>query len=267
MRTGAQLLEGSRHFINEILDNAVAAKYENCDIVVVDSDCLEAAKEELKNGASQVAVLMLASPIEPGGAMAEKDIGSQEEDLCRRSDVFGFMWDQAHGTAQTFMYNLVDVKMAHEKNPDYLSMNNNRMILIPNVTVFRSGKSDHYKMLEEPFAVGMLVSPGLDRPDYEEVNGKTRYTRTEDREQLCKLMITQLKAAYEGGYDTVILGAFGCGAFFNPPELIAEFYKNSIENKFQGAFKKIVFAILDDGMRGKHNREGNLKPFQDCFGQ
>ena len=207
---------------------------------------------------------MLSSPTEAGGGMHAENEG-QEEDLCRRSDIFGFMWDQSHFLAKTECYRLVEVERAHQKNPQYSTMTTNRMIHVPQVTVFRAGKKDHYKMLEKPFEVGMLVSPGLDRPEYEKVDRKTRYKREEDVEQLRKLIMTQLKVAYDESYETVILGAFGCGAFWNPPEIIAEFYKNIIETYFKGAFKKIVFAILDDGPAGKHNPEGNFKPFQQSF--
>ncbi len=301
LRSGVQLLEGSRVVANAVLNfptnpnlflastittaasvttttttttmttatqappaNNQFQRYEKSEIVVIEQDCLYSAEMELKNGAKKVAVLMLASPLEPGGAMEEGNNG-QEEELCRRADVFGFMWDQARGFAKSSMYNLVDLKEAHEKNPQYSSMTNNRMIHVPQVTVFRSGKDDNYKMLEAPFEVGMLVSPGLNRPGYEKINGKTRYLRAEDEEQLLKVLSTQLKVAYEEGYDTVILGAFGCGAFSNPPELIAEYYKKIIDTHFKGAFKKIIFAILDNGVPGKHNPEGNLKPFQQCF--
>jgi uncharacterized protein (TIGR02452 family) len=264
LRSGAELFEGSRLVSNTILDHPVEPKYEECEILVLHQDCLEAAQLELNYKAKKVAVLMLASPIEPGGGMEDGNIG-QEEDLCRRSDIFGFMWDQSHFMEADSLYNLVDVQQAHQVNPQYSSMTNNRMIHVPQVTVFRSGTNDDYKMLEPPFEVGMLVSPGLDRPKYEKVDGKTRYTRVEDEEQLRKLIMTQLKVAYDENYDTVILGAFGCGAFYNPPELVAEFYKQIIGTYFKGAFEKIVFAILDDGHPLEHNPEGNLKPFQECF--
>jgi len=55
-------------------------------------------------------------------------------------------------------------------------------------------------MLETPFEVGILVSPGLDRPGYEKIDGKTQYTRVEDEEQLRKLIMTQLKVAYDENY-------------------------------------------------------------------
>lgn len=264
LHSGEQLLKGSRAISNSILECSMKMRHEESKVVVIDQDCLEAAEEEIRNGAKKVAVLMFASPLEPGGAMEEGNNG-QEEDLCRRSDIFGFMWDQSHFNASTSLYNLVDVNRPHQVDPQYCAMTNNRMIHVPQVTVFRSGKNDSYKMLEKPFEVGMLISPALDRPGYEKRDENMHYKREEDEEQLRKLIMTQLKVSYEENYDTVILGAFGCGAFYNPPELVASFYKRIIDEHFKGAFKKIVFAILDDGHREKHNPEGNLKPFQTCF--
>lgn len=264
LRSGEELLKGSRSFDNLIFKDPVIARYDESQIVVIDQDCLEAAEDELKKGAKKVAVLMFASPLEPGGAMLDGNNG-QEEDLCRRSDIFGFMWDQSHFTTSTLFYNLVDLKGAHQVDPEYEKMTNNKMIHVPQVTVFRSGKNKEYKMLEHPFEVGMLVSPALDQPKYEKINEELQYKRKEDEEQLRKLIVTQLKVSYEENYDTVVLGAFGCGAFYNPPELIAKFYKEIIDTHFRGAFKKIIFAILDDRAR-EHNPEGNLRPFQKLFG-
>lgn len=267
LHSGEELLQKSCHYPNSLEKSSKPKIYPNYPAVVVPGDCLEVAEYELQTGAKKVAVLMLASPIEPGGAMEDGNNG-QEEDLCRRSDIFGFMWEQSHFLATRPMYNLVDVKIAHEKNPNYSAMTNNRMLHVPNVTVFRAGRNKDYAMLEKPFEVGMLASPGLDRPEYERTNGVTSYKRKEDEEQLQKLIMTQLRAAHHEGYDTVVLGAFGCGAFYNPPELVAEFYKKIIDENFKGAFRKIVFAILDDrGQVGdEHNPIGNLQPFATCFG-
>lgn len=69
------------------------------------------------------------------------------------------------------------------------------------------------------------------------------------------------------GHDTLILSAFGCGAFRCPPLHMAEIFKRVIESEeFRGQFKNIVFAIIDDhNSRKEHNPEGNIKPFADVF--
>ncbi len=81
---------------------------------------------------------------------------------------------------------------------------------------------------------------------------------------MTRTIYTQLKAAYVSGYDAVVLGAFGCGAFQNPPDAVAEICHQVIETYFKGAFKKIVLAILDGGTH-KHNPKGNIQPFKSYF--
>lgn len=51
-----------------------------------------------------------------------------------------------------------------------------------------------------------------------------------------------LSIAAANGADVLILGAFGCGAFQNPPEIVAEVYHNLVP-EFMGHFREIVFAI------------------------
>ncbi len=48
-------------------------------------------------------------------------------------------------------------------------------------------------------------------------------------------------AAYKGA-DILVLGAFGCGAFKNDPEVVAKAYKVALE-EFPKLFKKIEFAV------------------------
>ena len=63
---------------------------------------------------------------------------------------------------------------------------------------------------------------------------------------------------------TLVLSAFGCGAFANPPAHIAKLFHQVMEEPgFKNAFRLIAFAILDGYRTGlRHNPEGNLLPFQ-----
>lgn len=51
-----------------------------------------------------------------------------------------------------------------------------------------------------------------------------------------------LDVAVSEGNDTVILGAFGCGAFMNKANIVAYAAKNVIK-EYMHAFKNIEFAI------------------------
>jgi uncharacterized protein (TIGR02452 family) len=51
-----------------------------------------------------------------------------------------------------------------------------------------------------------------------------------------------LHIAAANGVDILILGAFGCGAFMNDPNIVAKAYTIALEN-YRDYFEKIEFAI------------------------
>jgi len=51
-----------------------------------------------------------------------------------------------------------------------------------------------------------------------------------------------LEVAVNNGAEAVVLGAFGCGAFKNKPEVVAQAAKNVIKDYLQ-AFKVIEYAV------------------------
>ena len=61
-----------------------------------------------------------------------------------------------------------------------------------------------------------------------------------------------------------MLGAFGCGAFCNPPITMAVFFEEAMnEPAFKDRFRLITFSIIDD-----HNaRVSNLEAFRKVFGE
>ena len=52
-----------------------------------------------------------------------------------------------------------------------------------------------------------------------------------------------LAACAAAGADIVVLGAFGCGAFANPPDQVAQVFANVLR-RFAGVFSAVYFAIL-----------------------
>jgi hypothetical protein len=43
---------------------------------------------------------------------------------------------------------------------------------------------------------------------------------------------------------SLLHSAFGCGAFCNPPDHMAELFREVLEKEYQGCFKHICFAIF-----------------------
>lgn len=65
------------------------------------------------------------------------------------------------------------------------------------------------------------------------------------------------------GHTNLVLGAFGCGAFANPPDLVgAAFVRVLGSEEFRGAFQIIAFAITES----KGSDAGNIDAFQRALG-
>jgi len=52
-----------------------------------------------------------------------------------------------------------------------------------------------------------------------------------------------LKVAYMHNHDVLVLGALGCGAYHNPPDQVAQIFKDSL-HKYDKCFKRVIFAVL-----------------------
>lgn len=67
-----------------------------------------------------------------------------------------------------------------------------------------------------------------------------------------------LHAAVAERHEAVVLGAYGCGAFGNPPALVARIFAQVLRSaEFRGQLRLVVFAIVDP----KPSDDGNLHAF------
>jgi uncharacterized protein (TIGR02452 family) len=51
------------------------------------------------------------------------------------------------------------------------------------------------------------------------------------------------RVAAKNGAEVLILGAFGCGAFRNPPEIVAEAFK-TVQEKYGSYFETVEYAVF-----------------------
>ena len=72
---------------------------------------------------------------------------------------------------------------------------------------------------------------------------------------------TIYRLALANGHDSLVAGAFGCGAFRLPCDKVAELFNEILgEPEFKNKFRKVTFAILDkDGVKGR------FAPFYHVF--
>lgn len=176
---------------------------------------------------------------------------AQEETIFRRTNLFRSLYQ--------FMY-FADSFNIQKNRRQYPMDRNFGGIYTPYATVFRA--SD-YTLLNTPQKISFISVAAMNRP------------RLVDNEIAPELipetlnkMRTILKIGIYHGHDAIVLGAFGCGAFKNPPTHIALLFKQVInESEFKDKFKKIVFAVIEDhNSFGTINPNGNLQAFINVFG-
>ncbi len=186
----------------------------------------------------KVAVHNFASASNPGGGVV-RGANAQEECLCRCSGLFfnlntQSMWDGFYGP--------------HRNTHD--PIHNDDIIFTPGVTVFKTDTASPKLMSEADWYdvdVITCAAPNLrDNPSniFNHGDGNKK-AKVSDRELLAiheKRLRRILDVAVLEGDEVVILGAFGCGAFANSPDVVALAAKNVIEDYIK-AFKVIEFAV------------------------
>jgi hypothetical protein len=70
-----------------------------------------------------------------------------------------------------------------------------------------------------------------------------------------------LAVALLHGHHTLVLGAWGCGAFGNDSEEVAELFHEALTGSYSGAFARVVFAITDWSEDGRF-----IRPFRRALG-
>lgn len=186
----------------------------------------------------KVCVLNFASAGNPGGGV-EKGATAQEECLCRCSNLYPCLKTQE-------MWNGFYKPHRNARNP----IHNDDIIYTPEVVVFKSDTANP-KLLSESewYEVNVIscAAPNLrERPSnsYNSGDGDRAVKITDKalKELHEKRLRRILDVALMEGNEVVILGAFGCGAFANKPEVVALAAKTVI-SEYQHAFKAIEFAV------------------------
>ena len=134
------------------------------------------------------------------------------------------------------------------------------------VTIFRSSESSGYALLDLPFQTAIVSVAAINRPELEKMNGQLCIAK-HLIEPTKEKMRTILRIAGKYNHNAIVLSAFGCGAFCNPPEHIALLFKEVFaEPEFKTRFALIVFAIISDQNSNRaHNPNGNFEPFRSVF--
>lgn len=185
---------------------------------LVDADTLTAAS--MLGTTNKVGILNFASGTHPGGGV-RYGARAQEEAICRCSNLY-------EALSTTYCHEHYYAPNTENGNRVFL----NNIIYSPDVMVF---KSFSYQNIKIPFKVNVITCPA---PACAWENDDDAY------ECYVKRIECIIKVAIDNRIEDIILGAWGCGAYHQNPELVSRAFVEVL-SKYGGAFKTIVFAIPD----------------------
>jgi len=230
------------------------AMEKECQIVVSKKRSFEAASVYAKEG-KKVCVLNFASATNPGGGVT-RGSSAQEECLCRCSTLFPCLDED---DLWQYFY------LPHREAADPLY--NDDCIYSPGVTVVKSDISFPERLPESDwYQVDVLTcaAPNLRNMPSNSMNpcAGDKPADIED-DDLYKLHLQRIERIFRiaaaNGAEVLILGAFGCGAFCNPPRIVAKAFYD-VQKKYENFFETIEYAVFCGG----HETQ-NYDAFYDVF--
>lgn len=230
------------------------------EIQVLEMDSLEAAKLLQEKSQGPVAVLNIAHPNGPGGGVDEAggpndelEKRSQEASLFRRTNYFLDLYRYSPYHAWT--YHLPLKRDVYPPTP-YCGG-----FFSKDITVFRGPEEEGYPLLEQPFSMSFIaVGAFADKELRYGLNVRSEFPdlKAKSVAQAKVRMRTILNIALDNQITSLVLGAWGCGAFGNSPETISQLFHEVLEEEtYKNRFEYIWFAIL-----GQKNYWPFLKEFQ-----
>lgn len=192
----------------------------------------EAAMHQLDlEPSSKVAVLNFASGTNPGGGV-ERGSPAQEESLCRCSTLYPVL------TACELLGRTYYDRHRRLHDARYTDS----CIYTPHITVFKTDTNCPERMPIGKWKQVDVISCAA--PNLRAIQSSKGPAITP--EELLELHKARARRIFHVAaifkVDTLILGAFGCGAFGNPPDIVARAYREILE-EFDQYIPKVEFAV------------------------
>ena len=199
----------------------------------------------------RIAVLNFAASGTPGGGVKTGSY-AQEESLCRCSTLYPSLLTD-YATKRFYYYHIENCGWAASDT----------CIYSPDVVIVRDDSD--------------LICPRLKPEEFVKVDVVTCAAPHVFRnvvvsaEDLYRMHVSRarniLRVAAYNGADIFVGGAFGCGAFHNPPEVVAGAWHEALK-EYGGKFDLIDFVIyVSDFPAKRESGEHNLRAFRNEFAE
>lgn len=220
---------------------------------------LAAAKPSAVAG-KRTAILNFANPVEPGGG-TKRGAEAQEEYICRSTNLYKALTSE---TAKKYYELHNSILKKNQFNSMFIGTD--LALYSPGVTVLKEAVDYHphfsstfvEQYQDTVYSVDVITcaAPFFSSTKYILPNG--------DLEYLLKKRIRNIfEVAIENDISAIILGAFGCGAFHNPPDVVASAFRDVLlEERYRKAFDEVVFAV-----KRSNTICPNIEAFESHFSQ
>ena len=214
-----------------------SAKAHDTEITVTQDRSYQAAMRlAAENEGSRIAVMNFANAFQAGGGVTS-GAGAQEECLCRTSTLYPLLY--RHYLSNTFYkhHRTLNTPKATDA-----------LVYTRDVVICKTDEDLPQRMPREQWTkVDVITVAAPDLRDKSNIHvpvvgGGTYMNSAELFGYHVKRAIHVLTCAAAKGADILVLGAFGCGAFRNDPEVVARAYRTAIA-EFPKVFRKIEFAV------------------------
>lgn len=211
---------------------------EELEVYVTKERSFEAAiRLHRENPKAKIAVHNFASATNPGGGVT-RGAQAQEECLCRCSTLYPVL-------AQPRL--MREFYQFHRDQHDVRYTD--RCIYSPGIYIIKSDTAAPKRLPKEEWVdvdVITVAAPNLRPKPYNPMNPGSGTPISISDDDLLQLHIKRaqhmLSVAALNKAEILVLGAFGCGAFQNNPNVVARAYQ-SVLSEFKSRFKKITFAV------------------------
>lgn len=157
---------------------------------------------------------------------------AQEEDLARCSGLYACLNTQL---SAYYAPNRAETTLLYTDH----------LVYSPRVPFFRQKNRD---LLAKPYLASVITAPAP--------NAGQALRRDPGIGPLLDAALVRragyvLALAAEKGHENLLLGAWGCGVFQNPPQRVAQVFHDLLSTTFRGVFRQVVFGVYDPGKRQK----------------
>jgi uncharacterized protein (TIGR02452 family) len=192
---------------------------------------IECALRLAKETTGRIAVLNFASPKHAGGGVV-KGASAQEESICRITNLYPCL--QAMQNKRVFY----DTR---QRSPY-----TDQVLYSRDITVIKSDEYEPRLLTEDERIQIDIVTCAAPNQTGQKIPDDELY------KIICRRIRRVLDACVENGATNIVLGAWGCGAFRNPPKVVANalmagiyshHYEDGFADNYTFAFDNIVFAV------------------------